>query len=137
MQTDANTWYDLASLLWYCLLSFWTVSGASSTASAMLAPPTKLAPGEKPTLRKKIAASKFYFILYKVVNWLAQNFKWAGNLNDPRYRTIINVLVRSLATVAAGAAATTAVSDATSDATLEPGEPSPPLLNDPTHPTNT
>ena len=104
---------NLTNVIWYLVLTFWTISGALSTLASMLPPPPKLAQSDaniahggntKTTLKAQgFLDSWLYTMIYRLVNIGAQNLLWARRLNDPKVHAVVGTVVKAfLAVITAG-----------------------------------
>lgn len=102
---------DLTADIWWLLVTFWTVSGAFSTLASHLPPPIIIPKDLTVGVGSGITGTRLYRAFYHIVNFVAQNVKFARNTADPTWRRGIEMTLKILGSlIASGAAGTEAQS---------------------------
>ena len=96
---------DLTTDIWGLVLTFWTISGAFSTLASRLPPPIIIPDDAKGSMGSGITTTRAYRCFYHVVNFIAQNVKFARNSADPTWRRGIEMTLKILGSLVASGAA--------------------------------
>lgn len=96
---------DLTSDIWWLVITFWTISGAFSTVASRLPPPIIIPKDAVGSMGSGITTTRLYRCFYHVVNFIAQNVKFARNSADPTWRKGIEMTLKILGSLIASGAA--------------------------------